>query len=113
MYVCICKGVTENVIREAVEQGAERMRDLKDCLGVTEQCGICACHAKQVMNRRWNRKRSLNNKKHLHSILLPSLPNCAKISVCEDENVRRLNFLLEKSLKATAVEPLPVSIIFI
>ncbi len=51
MYVCICKGVTENVIREAVEQGAERMRDLKECLGVTEQCGICACHAKQVLEQ--------------------------------------------------------------
>ena len=51
MYVCICKGVTENVIREAVEQGAERMRDLKECLGVTEQCGICACHAKQALEQ--------------------------------------------------------------
>lgn len=51
MYVCICKGVTENVIREAVEQGAERMRDLKERLGVTEQCGICACHAKQALEQ--------------------------------------------------------------
>jgi bacterioferritin-associated ferredoxin len=51
MYVCVCKGVTENVIREAVDQGAERMRDLKACLGVTAQCGICACHAKQVLEQ--------------------------------------------------------------
>lgn len=51
MYVCICKGVTDNVIREAVEQGAERMRDLKESLGVTEQCGICACHAKQALEQ--------------------------------------------------------------
>lgn len=29
MYICICKGITDNAIREAVHQGAERMRDLK------------------------------------------------------------------------------------
>ncbi len=51
MYVCICKGVTENVIREAVGHGAERMRDLKACLGITTQCGTCACHAKQVLDQ--------------------------------------------------------------
>ncbi|MDP1557463.1 MAG: (2Fe-2S)-binding protein [Nitrosomonas sp.] len=51
MYICICRGVTDSVIREAVHQGAERMRDLKTCLGVTEQCGICACHIKQVLDQ--------------------------------------------------------------
>lgn len=51
MYICICKGVTDHAIREAVLQGAERMRDLKTCLGVTGQCGICACHAKMVLDQ--------------------------------------------------------------
>lgn len=50
MYVCICKGVTENKLREAIHQGADRMRDLKSTLGVTGQCGRCACHAKQVLD---------------------------------------------------------------
>lgn len=50
MYVCICKGVTENTLRTAIYEGADRMRDLKACLGVTEQCGMCACHAKQVLD---------------------------------------------------------------
>ena len=58
MYVCVCKGVTENVIREAVDQGAERMRDLKACLGVTAQCGLCACHAKQVLDQALIQKKS-------------------------------------------------------
>ncbi|NOT18018.1 MAG: bacterioferritin-associated ferredoxin [Sulfuriferula sp.] len=49
MYVCICKGVTDTAIREAVCQGACRMRDLKACLGVSAQCGKCACHAKAVL----------------------------------------------------------------
>ena len=51
MYVCICKGVTDGAIREAVYNGAERMRDLKSCLGVTEQCGLCACHTKEVLDQ--------------------------------------------------------------
>jgi bacterioferritin-associated ferredoxin len=27
------------------------MRDLKACLGVTAQCGICACYAKQILDQ--------------------------------------------------------------
>ncbi len=51
MYICICKGVTDSVIREAVCQGACRMRDLKKCLGVSEQCGKCACDVKEVLEQ--------------------------------------------------------------
>jgi bacterioferritin-associated ferredoxin len=52
MYICVCKGVTDTAIREAViHRGADRMRDLKTCLGVSEQCGICACHAKEVLEK--------------------------------------------------------------
>lgn len=51
MYICVCKGVTDTAIREAVYRGADRMRDLKTCLGVSEQCGICACHAKEVLEQ--------------------------------------------------------------
>ena len=51
MYICVCKGVTDTAIREAVRKGAGRMRDLKTHLGVSEQCGICACHAKEVLEQ--------------------------------------------------------------
>ena len=51
MYICVCKGVTDTAIREAVSKGADRMRDLKTCLGVSGQCGICACHAKEVLEK--------------------------------------------------------------
>ncbi|SFW26888.1 (2Fe-2S)-binding protein [Nitrosovibrio sp. Nv17] len=51
MYICVCKGVTDNAIREAVHKGADRMRDLKATLGVSEQCGVCACHAKEVLEQ--------------------------------------------------------------
>jgi len=51
MYICICKGVTDTAIRKAVCQGADRMRDLKVCLGVSEQCGICASHVQEVLEQ--------------------------------------------------------------
>jgi bacterioferritin-associated ferredoxin len=51
VYICVCKGVTDTDIREAVHDGADRMRDLKTCLGVTGQCGICACHVKDVLEQ--------------------------------------------------------------
>ena len=50
MYICICKGVTDTAIREAVCQGAYRMKDLKECLGVSMQCGICAA-CKEVLEQ--------------------------------------------------------------
>lgn len=59
MYVCICKGVTKSAIQEAILQGADRMRDLKTSLGVTEQCGLCACYAKQVLDETLMQKSQL------------------------------------------------------
>ena len=64
MYVCICKGVTESALREAVYQGAGRMRDLKASLGVTEQCGLCACNAKEVLDQTLVQKSQLQNFTH-------------------------------------------------
>lgn len=61
MYVCICKGVNEKTLREAIYQGADRMRDLKACLGVTEQCGMCACHAKQILDQTLMQKSEAQN----------------------------------------------------
>jgi bacterioferritin-associated ferredoxin len=42
MYVCVCNAVTESDITEAVGQGARRLRDLRDSLGVAAECGRCA-----------------------------------------------------------------------
>jgi bacterioferritin-associated ferredoxin len=49
MYVCICRQVTDRDIREAVFQGACRMRDLRELLGVSTQCGKCAGCAHAVL----------------------------------------------------------------
>lgn len=42
MYVCVCNAVTERHIEAAVSQGATRLRDLRDSLGVATECGRCA-----------------------------------------------------------------------
>ncbi|HRP76121.1 MAG TPA: (2Fe-2S)-binding protein [Rhodocyclaceae bacterium] len=49
MYVCICNAVTERHIETAVEGGATRMRDLRERLGVTADCGRCASCAHKCL----------------------------------------------------------------
>ena len=49
MYICLCHNVTDNDIRNCVEDGARSMRDLRRELGVASQCGKCACHAREVL----------------------------------------------------------------
>lgn len=49
MYVCLCKAVTDNDIREAVREGAGRLRELRRRLGVASDCGCCAREALQLL----------------------------------------------------------------
>jgi bacterioferritin-associated ferredoxin len=49
MYVCLCKGITDSQIRDAVYDGANSLRDIRYQLGVAMQCGKCACLAKDVI----------------------------------------------------------------
>lgn len=73
MYICVCKGVTDSAIRDAVRKGADRMRDLKTHLGVSEQCGICACHAKEVLEQALMQKTVAQcHLTHTHSLIRDS-----------------------------------------
>lgn len=49
MYVCLCKGITDQHIREAVHEGALSMRALHRQLGVASQCSKCSRHAREVL----------------------------------------------------------------
>ncbi|QGX03497.1 bacterioferritin-associated ferredoxin [Beggiatoa leptomitoformis] len=50
MYVCLCYGVTDTHIREAVTaQGVCSMRQLRQTLGVAGQCGQCGKHAHCIL----------------------------------------------------------------
>ena len=50
MYICLCKGITDSQIRDAVYDGASSLREVRQHLGVATQCGKCACVAKDLIN---------------------------------------------------------------
>jgi bacterioferritin-associated ferredoxin len=49
MYVCLCKGVTDRHIRDAIFDGCCSYREVREATGVASQCGKCACLAKDVV----------------------------------------------------------------
>ena len=50
MYICLCKSVTDRDIRRMVQHhGITTMRQLREELGVSTQCGRCAQCAKGVL----------------------------------------------------------------
>ncbi len=49
MYVCICKGITEQDIKNSVVEGAASVRDLYRELALGSQCGKCVGFAQQVL----------------------------------------------------------------
>jgi len=51
MFVCVCNAVTENDIRQAVDNGAETIKQLKEKFSVGNQCGGCISLTKQVLNQ--------------------------------------------------------------
>lgn len=49
MYVCLCQGVTDGQIRDAIYEGCCSYKDVRQTLGVASNCGKCACLAKEVV----------------------------------------------------------------
>ncbi len=49
MFVCLCKGITDHDIRDAIDEGATSFRALQKRLGVSTQCGSCECEAREVL----------------------------------------------------------------
>ncbi len=49
MYVCICKAITDHQIREAANNGARTLDELRRNLGVASECGNCAAYARQYL----------------------------------------------------------------
>jgi bacterioferritin-associated ferredoxin len=50
MFVCVCNGITERQIREAVSDGACSLDELGARLGVASGCGTCVDFARQVLH---------------------------------------------------------------
>ena len=51
MFVCVCKGITDRQIRDAVIDGADSLGDVRRELGVASNCGRCAQCARQVIKQ--------------------------------------------------------------
>ncbi len=51
MYVCICKGITDTQIRDAVCSGASNLRSVRQQLGAMTQCGKCAAQTRDLVNK--------------------------------------------------------------
>lgn len=54
MYVCLCKGVTDSQIKEAIYDGATSVGQLRKCLGVASQCGKCGITARELLRETLN-----------------------------------------------------------
>jgi bacterioferritin-associated ferredoxin len=50
MYVCLCRGITDQDIKDAVANGAESFREIRDLLDLGTCCGRCAPEARNLIN---------------------------------------------------------------
>jgi bacterioferritin-associated ferredoxin len=50
MYICVCKGITEEQLEKAIKPGSKPGDVLKD-LGVGDSCGICLLDAIEKMTK--------------------------------------------------------------
>jgi bacterioferritin-associated ferredoxin len=50
MIICLCNPVTESQIRICATAGCGSFREMATKLGVAQQCGRCACMAKEVFD---------------------------------------------------------------
>ncbi len=61
MYVCLCRGITDSQIKQAVAEGAENTREVSDMLGTAKQCGKCGMVTRQIIQKELNTKSSLSD----------------------------------------------------
>jgi bacterioferritin-associated ferredoxin len=50
MYVCVCHGISEKRLSQAIEDGARSFEALQSCTGVATCCGACEPCARQVLD---------------------------------------------------------------
>jgi bacterioferritin-associated ferredoxin len=76
MYVCICNGVSDRRIREAVANGATSFEALQEELDVSTCCGCCEPEVREILAERLaTRAKSereaqlrLVTRRHMHAV---------------------------------------------
>lgn len=49
MYVCVCRAITEEQVRQAVAGGADSLAKLRETLGLGVDCAKCLEYAKRFL----------------------------------------------------------------
>jgi bacterioferritin-associated ferredoxin len=49
MYVCLCHGISENRLEQAIREGARSFEQLQSCTGVATCCGACEPCAREML----------------------------------------------------------------
>jgi len=49
MYICLCNGITDKQVMQAVSDGAKTVSGVYKAHGCAPQCGKCACHIKDMI----------------------------------------------------------------
>jgi len=52
MYVCLCKAITDQDIRDAVDEGAHTVGQLAESCGAGTGCGRCQQMAQELIDER-------------------------------------------------------------
>ncbi|MBK8970046.1 MAG: (2Fe-2S)-binding protein [Hahellaceae bacterium] len=50
MYVCVCKGITDQHIREEIEAGARHLKDIVNRLNLARDCAQCVEAAREIFD---------------------------------------------------------------
>jgi bacterioferritin-associated ferredoxin len=62
MYVCLCRGITDSQIKQAISEGkASCMRSLSNTLGIAADCGRCGKYARDLLKQSLSTKVSYHN----------------------------------------------------
>ena len=51
MYVCLCNGVTDQDIADAIDEGAQSLTDIQRELGAGTGCGTCREFTEQLIDQ--------------------------------------------------------------
>ncbi len=49
MYVCLCHGISESRLQQAIHEGARSFEQLQSCTGVATCCGACEPCAREML----------------------------------------------------------------
>jgi bacterioferritin-associated ferredoxin len=55
MFVCLCNGVRDRDLHQAIDAGKCCFEDLQSCTGVATCCGKCEPLARQILDRAMER----------------------------------------------------------